>query len=384
LALSSLWSPAKAELKAELIDDFLVFMSRLNLHQLEENLSAHLKRDRLKNQTCELYFLSHGEANAIFRLNQQQLVRVAINTPNQRLNGEASQLTGFEAAVLSYLKGTGIGHTLKAAQLSPTSDFPYTYLITDYLEGESLNYSRTHLAQCATTLAQLHRFPLADHEISQLMPQLPVVDRPMALFYQESKDYAQPYLESDEAEAEIVEMIHAVLAKARSHLPAEQLLLEHPYRCLVHSDHSYDNWVINSQQAHLIDWEWAEISSPAGDLGHFLSPVTICRRQGYQLPAEDRAFFLRCYYEALADDALATTIKRHFAAFGPFPALRSLCWTAGYWVTARRWYANAPSSEERIQRSQESRDQFPQLWQAVMTWLDEALDEALNEADDIV
>lgn len=355
-------------------------MSLLNLHHLKENLSAHLQSDRLKGQKCELRFLGHGEANVIFRLNEQQLVRVALNTPNQRFGGDFSQLTGFEQAVLKYIKGTGIGHELQAAQLVPAPDFPYTYLITNYLEGEPLNYSRTHLAQCAKTLAKLHRLPLsADHEVAQLAPQLPVIDRPLALFYQESKDYAQPYLDADEADADIVEMIHAVLAKARSRLPAEQLLMEYPYCCLVHSDHTYENWVITQQQAHLIDWEWAEIGSPAGDLGHFLSPVTICRWQNYQLLPEDRAFFLRCYYKALKDEALAIAIKHHFAAFGPFPAVRSLCWTAGYWVTARRWYADtaSASSVERMQQFQESRDQFPQLCQAVMAWLDEALDEIL-------
>lgn len=353
-------------------------MSSLNLRHLRADLSAHLQRDRPDLLTCDLSLLAHGEANVIFRLNDRQLVRVAVNTPNQRFGGDFSQLTGFEQAILRYIKGSGIGHELQAAQLQPASDFPYTYLITNYIEGEPLDYSRTHLQQCAETLARLHRLPLSPgYEAAQLVPPVPVVDQPLTLFYQESKDYAQPYLDAANADPEIVEMIQALLAKAKARLPAEQLLVEHPYRCLVHSDHTYENWVINSQQAYLIDWEWAELGSPAGDLGHFLSPVTICRYQGYQLPAEDRAFFLRCYYDSLGDEALAVTMRHHFAAFGPFPAVRSLCWTAGYWITARRWYtdstAESASSAERIRRLQDSRDQFAQLWQAVMVWLDEAV-----------
>lgn len=359
-------------------------MSSLDLNHLQENLSAHLRRDgkatpseyRPTIQSYDLSLLAHGEANVIFRLNDRQLIRVAVNTPNQRFGGDFSQLTGFEQAILKYIKGSGIGHELQAAQLQPASDFPYTYLITNYIKGEPLDYSRTHLKQCAETLARLHRLPLsAGYEVTQIIPPVPVVDQPLTLFYQESKDYAQPYLDAANADPEIVRMIHAVLAKAKARLPAEQRLVEHPYRCLVHSDHTFENWVINDQQAYLIDWEWAEIGSPAGDLGHFLSPVTICRRQGYQLPEEDRAFFLQCYYDSLEDEALATTMKHHFAAFGPFPAVRSLCWTAGYWITARRWYADSTaesaSSAERIRRLQDSRDQFAQLWQSVMDWLDE-------------
>ena len=126
--------------------------------------------------------------------------------------------------------------------------------------------------------------------------------------------------------------------------------------------------------AFLIDWEWAEIGSPAGDLGHFLSPVTVRRYQNYSLPATDRQFFLTTYYDALNDSDLAETIRVHFAAFGAFPALRSLCWTAGYWITANRWYANeeGASATKRKQRSQQSQQQFSQLWAEVMELLEES------------
>ncbi len=374
-------------------------MSSLDLDGLKKDLFVHLQRGssgfglsgssdsraeqegrykQLKNlpEDNSLSFLAHGEANVIFRLNQRQIVRVAVNTPNQRFGGDFSLLTGFEQAILNYIQGTGIGHELQFAQLQPAPDFPYTYLITNYLVGEPLNYSRAHLQQCAETLAHLHRLPLsAGYEVAKLSPLVPVIEQPLELFYQESKAYAQPYLDSAEADPAIAQMIQALLAKARSRLPLAHLLTDYPHRCLVHSDHTYENWVINDQRAYLIDWEWAEIGSPAGDLGHFLSPVTICCRQGYALPLEDRAFFLQRYYEALADEPLATAIKHHFAAFGPFPAVRSLCWTAGYWVTARRWYADADndSSMERIRRLQESHAQFKYLCEAIIAWLDEGV-----------
>lgn len=110
-------------------------------------------------------------------------------------------------------------------------------------------------------------------------------------------------------------------------------------------------------------------------MGHFLSPITVRRRQGYRLPPEDREFFLQRYYEALDDDSLIAKIQQHFAAFGVYPAVRSLCWTAGYWVTAVRWYedavADSPSAALRLARFQESRQQLPHMWQEVMTWLEE-------------
>ncbi|MGC1218677.1 MAG: phosphotransferase [Phormidesmis sp.] len=326
-------------------------------------------------QSPQLELLAHGEANAIFRWGRDRLVRVAVNTPNQRFEGDFSRLTHFEASVLRYLQGTDISHELIHAQTTPAEGFPYTYLITNYLTGEALNYSRPHLQQCAQTLAGLHRLPLEPgyQAVARLAPPVQKVAQPLTLFFKESVDYAQPYLESAIADPKIVKMLRAVLEKAAARLSAEQQLLTHPHLCLVHSDHTYENWVINDQQAFLIDWEWAEIGSPAGDLGHFLSPVTVCRCGGYQMPAADRRFFLQAYYDALENKDLAETMQIHFAAFGAFPAVRSLCWTAGYWVTANRWYAEetGPSATQRLQRLQKSQQQFPQLWAQVMALLEE-------------
>jgi thiamine kinase-like enzyme len=349
-------------------------VSALNLISLQQQLATHLQQVGLCSNSDHLHLLSHGESNLIFQLDQT-LIRIAVTTPNQRFSGQSQRVTQFEQVILNYLQGTGIGHQLKTAQLKATPDFPYTYLITNYLPGSALNYSRPHLERSAKTLAHLHRLPQTPgYEIEQLQPHVPIIERPLTLFYQESQDYAQPYLESAIAEPEIVKMLHAVLDKAKSRFNAEQRLINHPHRCLVHSDHTYDNWVINPQQAYLIDWEWAEIGSPAGDLGHFLSPLTIRRRQNYRLPPADRAFFLEHYYRALDNPTLAATIEQHFAAFGPYPAVRSLCWTAGYWITASRWYAeaNSPNAANRLEQFQQSRQQFPELWQEIMEWLDEA------------
>lgn len=308
---------------------------------------------------------------------KRDFLRAAVNTPNQRFAGDIRRITQFERVILEYLKQTDIGHQLEAASSEPTEAFPYTFLITNYLEGSPLDYSRDHLQKCAQTLAQLHRLPtIAGYEVDRLLPTVPVIEQPLTLFYQEAKNYAQPYLDSPDANPEIVEMLHAVLDKARSRLAAERLLENYPYRCLVHNDHTYENWVINERQAYLIDWEWAEIGSPAGDLGHFLSPVTVRRRQNDCLLTEDRTFFLQSYYDALDDVNLAARVARHFAAFGVYPAVRSLCWTAGYWITANRWYANSkesPSAIERMARLQRSRQQFPVLWREIMSWLEEEI-----------
>ena len=364
----------------------------LNLSQLEEDLRSHLQANHRYTEGDALSLLAHGEANAIFRLNSDRLIRVAVNTPNQRFGGDFSQVTAFEGSILRYLEGTGegtgISHHLLEARLEPSEDFPYTYLVTNYIAGEPLNYGRQHLKLCANTLARLHRLPLLsgyEDPVARLVPPLQQVTHPLTLFFKEAQDYAQPYFDFPEANAEIVEMLKSVLLKAQSRLSAETLLTDYPHECLVHSDHTYDNWVVDGQQAFLIDWEWAEVGSPAGDLGHFLSPITICRRQGYRLPAEDKQFFLETYYSALGNAELAQTIKMHFAAFGAFPALRSLCWTAGYWVTARRWYADSAaentaennaeknSAAERMNRLKASQQAFPQMWADVMALLEEPL-----------
>ncbi|MBD1911675.1 MULTISPECIES: phosphotransferase [unclassified Leptolyngbya] len=343
----------------------------VNIAEIQAHLYKHLKT-RGFGEGFTLTLMAHGEANLIFRVNSNRLIRVAVNTPNKRFEGDFKRVTQFEEKILTYLSGSGIGHELQARQLQPSDDFNYTYLITNYLEGGPLDYGRSHLQHCATTLAHLHRLPQnPGYALDELRHHVPTIAHPLTLFFEESRDYAQPYLQSADADADIVKMLEAVLAKAEQRLSAESLLSDYPHQCLVHSDHTYENWVVNSQQAYLVDWEWAEIGSPAGDLGHFLSPVTVRRRHNYRLPAEDREFFLHCYYEALEDADLAERIRQHFVAFGPYPAVRSLCWTAGYWVTANRWYADtdSPNAGDRMARLKRSQQQFPELWQEVMDWL---------------
>lgn len=347
----------------------------LDLDTLQQRLRDHLRNTLPSQDPWDLQVLAHGEANIIFQLNGDSVIRMTVATPNQRYQGNIAQVTQFEYAILNYLKGSGIGHDLHQAKLEPTPDLPYTYLITNYLKGSALDYSRDQLKLCAETLARLHRLPhRSGYEIEDLAKVLPLVKTPLTLFYREAQDYAQTYLDSPDPDPEIVEMLQQILDRARAHLSKESLLQHYPHLCLVHSDHTYGNWVINPKTAYLIDWEWAEVGTPAGDLGHFLSPVTVQRRQGYQLPSEDRAFFLESYFEALADPQMVETVKHHFAAFGPFPALRSLCWQAGYWVTASRWYADleeSPSAGERMDRFRQSRDQFPHQWREVMGWFQE-------------
>lgn len=349
----------------------------LDLADIRTQLATHLQSRGWCDDPTSITLMAHGEANLIFWLGGDRLVRVAVNTPNQRFGGNFQRVTQFEQTVLTYLKGCGIGHDLLASKLEPTPDFAYTYLITNYLPGNPLSYSREHLQQCAQTLAQLHRLPgVMGYEIEPVRSHLPHIEKPLTTFFQEARDYAQPYLESAQPDPEIVTMLKTVLQKAEARLSAESLLQEYPYQSLVHGDHTYENWVINDERAHLVDWEWAEIGSPAGDLGHFLSPVTVRRKQGYRIPEGDRAFFLHAYYDALEDPDLAHRMERHFAAFGPYPALRSLCWTAGYWITANRWYADSPDSPvaaERVERLRRSQEEFPGIWDAVMAWFDEPL-----------
>jgi thiamine kinase-like enzyme len=333
-------------------------------------LQDHLRRSAGPDYSYP-HLLAHGEANLIFRLDPATLARVAISTPNQRFHHDPVQVTRFEREILLYLQGTGISHTLKEAQLQAEGDFPYTYLVTNYLEGESLNYSRDQLAKCAETLARLHRLPLDGYPIDRLGASLTPIHNPLTVFFHESLSYAQPYLDDSASDPTICAMIQDLLAKAEAQLTHEENLARNAHLCLVHSDHTFDNWVINAERAYLIDWEWAELSTPAGDLGHFLSPVTLARYPHHHLLDSDRAFFLQHYYDALQDPTLARKIQIHFQAFGAFPAIRSLCWTVGYWLT-QRWYSDAdhPSATARRQRYQQSQEQFATLWQATLQLLE--------------
>src|SRR3712207_2906857 len=151
----------------------------LDLKRLSQQLEQHLKQTDSIDGSDKLELLAHGEANVIFRLNSTALVRVAVNTPNQRFEGDIRRVTQFEQLILTYLEGTEIGHQLQAATLEPTEDFAYTFLITNYLEGTALDYSRAHLQKCAATLARLHRLPhSARYAIDRLRPTVAVIEQP--------------------------------------------------------------------------------------------------------------------------------------------------------------------------------------------------------------
>jgi thiamine kinase-like enzyme len=293
-----------------------------------------------------------------------------MGTPNRRFEADPGRVSQFEARILEYLAGTDISHHLLDSHLQPSPDFPYTYLITSYLEGKPLDYSREQLQACACTLAQLHCLPLQGQAPSKLTPPLVQVQEPLTLFYREAQSYAQSYMDCPEGDPEVKELLLAVLAMAESFLPQEFLLHQYPYLCLVHSDHTYDNWLINSHRAHLIDWEWAEVGTPAGDLGHFLSPVTLTRWHNYTMPAEDRDYFLQSYYAALGDPQLAEIIHLHMGLFGFFPALRSLCWTPVQWIREDHWYEQSQeqhaSTRLRLQRREEGKRRFADLGMATL------------------
>lgn len=95
-----------------------------------------------------------------------------------------------------------------------------------------MDYSRRHLQQCAQTLAKLHRLPEKPgyENVKQLTPEVQEVMQPLTLFFEESQNYAQPYLEASEAEPEIIEMLHSVLAKAEQRLTSESLLGTYPHQ----------------------------------------------------------------------------------------------------------------------------------------------------------
>ncbi|MEM9979572.1 MAG: hypothetical protein AAF808_18245, partial [Cyanobacteria bacterium P01_D01_bin.2] len=68
----------------------------LNLGQLRGELRSQLQARHLCRVGDTLELLAHGEANLIFRLNDDRLVRLAVNSPNQRFGGDASRVSAFE------------------------------------------------------------------------------------------------------------------------------------------------------------------------------------------------------------------------------------------------------------------------------------------------
>lgn len=104
----------------------------------------------------------------------------------------------------------------------------------------------------------------------------------------------------------------------------DQLIFSGPCQTLIHGDGGYTNFRLSQNGAAFIDWEWAEVSHPQLDLGHFFSPLVVERRQGCRLRPECVAAFWMGYHGKASEPRWSPTVDEARVLV----ELRALAWLA--------------------------------------------------------
>ncbi|MBI3961175.1 MAG: aminoglycoside phosphotransferase family protein [Deinococcus sp.] len=249
---------------------------------------------------------------------------VRLNTVSQIGLDPAAQIR-YEYCTLQFLKSTSL--TPRPRYLDDTLQIlPLGLLIEDYLPGRPLNYRRD-LAAAARTLAIIHRLPVAKRH-----PFI-VQDRPLQALFAESQHQADVFFAAGApGKPGLAALLRELLERASARLSRDEAhFAAHPIRSLVNGDLNPANWLVRQGTAQLVDWERAQITSPALDLTHLLNITTTTWRDEFAhvlSPAEEE-FFLNAYV-ASYPLALRPVLRWQFQLMRLYTYLRAFSWCA-YW-----------------------------------------------------
>lgn len=285
----------------------------------------------LKEKPLALTFLAAGENNLAFRLTTPSepvstswVLRFCL-VPS-RWESNVAQIA-YEYKTLECL--TGLEITAEPCYLDLSCErFPYPLMGMTFIQGRNLNYDND-LARCARTYAALHAVDLPE-EKNHFLKNL----HPLSLYYQESQRFAQKYLACKKGDPLVKKLLELFIQKAEAKKAEEPYLLSYLINGINHIDATFNNWLIDESRdrAYLVDWEWAEYGTVAGDLSHFLCPTLIRRHRGYIMSEEQQAFFLKIYFEHCKDRSREPILREHLRIVLPFIVLRSTTWAAAAMV----------------------------------------------------
>jgi thiamine kinase-like enzyme len=307
-------------------------------HQFQPLLARYVAENQslqeildLKAKPVSLTFLAAGENNLAFKLSSPSesalpawVLRFCLIPSRWKSNVEQ---IAYEYKTLEYLKGSGI--TAEPCYLDLSCQrFPYPLMGMTFLPGRMLNYDND-LARCARIYAQLHAVTISD-EKNHLLKNT----HPLTLYYRESLRFAQKYLACRKGDPLVKRILEFFIRKAEIKKDQEPYLLSQPVNGINHIDATFNNWLIDESQdrAYVVDWEWAEYGTVAGDLSHFLCPTLVYRHNRYILSEEQRIFFLKTYFDHCPDKSREVIIREHLRLVLPFIVLRSTTWAASVMV----------------------------------------------------
>jgi aminoglycoside phosphotransferase (APT) family kinase protein len=279
---------------------------------METLIRSFLLDHKWVRSTPKISFLAAGEYNQNFLVqcgNKRLVFR--INHGSQL--GLDDQI-GYEFKVLQCVAPSGV--TPRPVRVHPDHrPFGGGVMLMQHLPGEALVYERD-LERAAGIFARIHALPPC--------PQLLVQEDPIAAIASESLTLINRYQGHalTRQRARLLDYHGRIVRLGednRALFAADRL-------CVVNTEVNSGNFLISPEEAFLVDWEKAVVSSRHQDLGHFLAPTTTLWKSETLFTPRQKNAFLQAYHRQLPEPPALEELRHLSRIMEQVIILRGLSW----------------------------------------------------------
>ncbi|MGH3145374.1 MAG: phosphotransferase family protein [Rubrobacter sp.] len=278
-----------------------------------------------------LNYLARGEKDLVVRLVTGS--QIGLPLPEQAL---------YEHHALRLLAPSGATPTPYHVDPEPRG-LPYPLILEEYLAGRPLDYA-TDVSAASRCVAEIHSLGVPENHRLQVHPD------PAPVILAESRSLAAPYLAWEGASGESKEALRLGFEKIEGFLERKDLFTGDDLT-IVNYDLNTHNFVVESAEAWLLDWEKARVAPRTQDLAHFLLPTTTLWRDETATllsPEQEREFVDAYLGHAPVADRWRFDLQ--LEAMKTIVSLRAVSWCA--WALQETAQSERPiTNEETLNRS---------------------------------
>lgn len=243
------------------------------------DIAAYLGRQNIVKNP-HVSFLAVGEYN------ENYLVEAETGSLVFRIN-HGSQLSldrqiEYEFAVLSCIAGSGV--TPSPIFVDADAPFGNGVLVMQYVPGGPFDYAKDS-EKAAEIFARVHSIEPCDGLITQPDAAAAIISECDGLL---AKYQGHPRADR---KTRLLQYRDTLLNK----LEKNPLLLASDDMVVVNTEVNSGNFLVDGEQAYLVDWEKAVVSTRYQDLGHFLVPTTTLWKTDFRFEKSGRNRFLNRY-----------------------------------------------------------------------------------------
>ena len=274
---------------------YKIYNSLHDIDTIEDLISSITKSNNIS-------IIGHGEYNLNFKYDNSVF---RINLGSQLGLGDKQII--YEYNTLKCLSGTNVVPKVYECKVDNPL-LPCGYLTMEFIDGRPLDYS-TDMHIAARLLSTIHNAPInSNHFFEYENPFQAMIDECTNLF-NKYKNYSN---KNQNLEYMVENLFKDLIPYCKNYKISN--------KCIINTELNNKNFIINSNNSRIIDWEKAIIGEAEQDLGHFLSPTTTNWKTDVILTYKEINNFLTSYksYRDIDIDKVYLYIK--------FNILRGICW----------------------------------------------------------